>query len=492
MNSETNMIVIFGATGDLTKRKLIPSLYRLMERGAIPKYTPVVCLGRAALTQEQFLDHLEIGTFIQGGMEEGAVRLSKVLFYRTFDLENATTDDLSDITNGVRKQTNCSASKLFYLALPTTMFARVAELISPLLNDEGWIRVVFEKPFGHDLVSAEKLNATIGSVLHEDQIYRVDHYLGKELVQNIFFMRFANEIFSCSWNRGAIDNIQISVCETLGVEERAGYYDKSGAVRDMLQNHLLQLLSFVTMEPPLSGDANAIRDEAARVLGQLKAPSDRDVVLGQYTEGGGTVGYLDEDGIPSDSKTETYVALRAYIDNPRWKGVPIYLRTGKRLNKRYAEITVIFKKRQLNGLARQDKPNMITIRIQPDEGIALAFNVRKPGDSSRTESVLMDFCHHCHFGPNTPEAYEVIMSRAMQGDPLLFTRWDWLRQSWHYIDLLRSVAPAVVHYSAGSRGPREAELLLEQDGRYWHNTDSARRSSAPTSGCIVSNLLDKK
>ncbi|MBE0583683.1 MAG: glucose-6-phosphate dehydrogenase [Desulfofustis sp.] len=380
------------------------------------------------------------------------------------------------------KNYRCGGNKLFYLALPTAAFGVVADLLKPLIGGCGWQRVVFEKPFGADLASAGRLNDSISAVLREEDIFRVDHYLGKELVQNILFLRFANEIFCCAWNRDAIDNVQITVSETLGVEDRAGYYDHSGAIRDMLQNHLLQLLSFTAMEPPTSNDPDAIRDEAARVVEHLRPPETADVVLGQY--GAGRIGdrdiraYCEEDGVPPDSATETYVALRAFVDTPRWQGVPFYLRTGKRLEQRSAEIRIIYKQHRCDGLALPDRANMIVIRIQPDEGIALAFNVRKPGSDNESESVLMDFCHHCHFGPNTPEAYEAIMASAMRGDSLLFTRWDWLRASWRFIDRLRAVAPPVVSYRPGSSGPVEAERLLEADLRSWiQATPAARRFS---------------
>jgi glucose-6-phosphate 1-dehydrogenase len=300
----------------------------------------------------------------------------------------------------------------------------------------------------------------------------VDHYLGKELVQNILFLRFANEIFSCGWNRDAIDSVQITVSESLGVEERASYYNKSGAIRDMLQNHLLQLLCFTAMEPPKSGYGNAVRDEAVKVISALRPPTTDDVVTGQYVsssakESDSIRSYRQENGVPMDSTTETYVAVRAFVDTPRWFGTPFYLRTGKRLDRRYAEIKVIFKEQFLEGLATLDTPNIIIIRIQPDEGIAIAFNVRKPGEEHESETVLMDFCHHCHFGPNTPEAYEAILASVILGEPLLFTRWDWLQGSWSYIDKLRELASSPVFYEAGSSGPKEADSLLEQDGRSW-------------------------
>ena len=471
MTHGSPMIVIFGSTGDLAKRKLIPSLYRLLQRQELPPASPIVCLGRRNYSEQEYLEQLELDRFIPGSNPDVLTRLVANIRYELFDIETSTGKELQDILYRVRHQTDCSANVLFYLALPTTSFPAVAEIIRPLVTGSGWQRVVFEKPFGTDLVSAERLNHTIGSVLKEEQIYRVDHYLGKELVQNILFLRFANEIFSCSWNRDAIDHVQITVSETLGVEERASYYDRTGAIRDMIQNHLLQLLSFVAMEPPHTGEGNAIRDEAARVMLHIRPPVTQDVVRAQYEAGRigaeDVAGYRDEVGVPGDSTTETFAALRLWVDTPRWDGVPFYLRTGKRLKHRYAEITVVFRQHQLEGLVRHDEPNRITIRIQPDEGIALAFNVRKPGDTHHTESVLMDFCHHCHFGPNTPEAYESILGSVLKGDPLLFTRWDWLRASWHYIDQVLDVAPVVASYPAGSEGPPEADALLGMDGRAW-------------------------
>ncbi len=471
MAADTQMIVIFGATGDLAKRKLIPALYRLMQRGELSPETPIVCLGRKDFSDVEFIEQLQIERFIPSPETASLEQLYSCIHYLCFDLASGTAQELQRILQKIRIDSGCSGNTLFYLALPTSAFSRAAHLIHLLMREEGWKRIVFEKPFGQDLASAEQLNSDIGAVLEEEQVYRVDHYLGKELVQNILFLRFHNEIFSCAWNSSAIDHVQITVSESIGVEERAGYYDGSGAIRDMVQNHLLQLLCFTAMEPPRTGHGNAIRDEASAVLAKLRLPESDDVVVGQY--GAGRVGedecrgYLQEKDIPADSRTETYVALRAWVDSSRWNGVPFYLRTGKRLARRYAEIKVVFKQHHLNGLVLNDQPNSIVIRIQPDEGISLAFNVRKPGNSGRSESVLMDFCHHCHFGPNTPEAYESIMGSVLKGDPLIFTRWDWLRASWRYIDRLRAVAPPVVIYPAGSNGPGEADALIAADGRSW-------------------------
>lgn len=478
MKQDKQLIVIFGATGDLAKRKLLPALLRLLRRGELGAATPIVCLGRKELATEQYFEWLQVERFLPDDEPEVLQRFARLLHYRRFDLESGTDQHLREILASFA-DVFAAGNMLFYLALPTDTFTAVARLLKPLLQGPGWKRVVFEKPFGSDLPSAQRLNAVISSAMNEEQIFRVDHYLGKELVQNILFLRFANEIFCCSWNRDAIDNVQITVSETLGVEERAGYYDGSGAIRDMLQNHLLQLLSFTAMEPPGSGSSDAIRDEAARVLEKLRRPKAEDVVVGQY--GGGVVGdqsirpYVQEDGVPAGSSTETYVAVRAFVDTPRWQDVPFYLRTGKRLERRYAEIRIIFKQHRCDGLVRNDKPNMIVIRIQPDEGIALAFNVRRPGSENESESVLMDFCHHCHFGPNTPEAYEAIMASVMRGDPLLFTRWDWLQASWRYIDQLRAVMPPVAVYQPGSSGPAEADELLCSDGRSWLQPVSERR-----------------
>ncbi len=475
MEIESQMVVIFGGTGDLARRKLIPALARLRHQQKISTDTPIVCLGRAALSQVEFIEHLHQQSSAKADNQHLLSLLSGSLHYRLFDLAKGTSDQLRAILEPIAQSCDCSGNILFYLALPTSVFAQAAQLIQPLLDAPGWKRVVFEKPFGQDLDSARLLNESIGSALREDQIYRVDHYLGKELVQNILYLRFANEIFSCSWNREAIDHVQITVSESLGIEERAGYYNQSGAIRDMMQNHLLQLLSFVAMEEPATGHGDHIREEAARVIEQLRPPGSGDVVVGQYLAGeaggGALAAYRDEEDVPPDSTTETYVALRAFVDTGRWQGVPFYLRTGKRLSQRYAEIRVVFKHHLLDGLTARNKPNSIVIRIQPDEGIALAFNVRKPGSSHESESVLMDFCHHCHFGPNTPEAYETILASAMQGDPLLFTRWDWLEASWKFIDRLKAVVPPLSFYRAGSAGPAEAERLLKTDGRNWARHD---------------------
>lgn len=479
MTLESQMIIIFGGTGDLTRRKLIPSLYHLQKKKQLTDCTPIVCLGRQEITRESFLNSLTIDRFVEGADDVAVQDLLGRIEYLCFDVLTGSSAEFYAGVEAIRQKYKCAANSLIYLALPTTVFQKTAELIGALHDNTGWQRVVFEKPFGEDAVSARKLNKSITSVLREDQIFRVDHYLGKELVQNILTLRFANEIFASTWHERTIDHIQITVSETLGVEKRAGYYDQSGAVRDMVQNHLLQLLSFVAMEPPRTGTADALRDEAAAVMSHLRPVEKEDVVLGQYGSGfvgsSAVVGYTAEEGVVDQSVTETYAALRAYVDTPRWQGVPFYLRTGKRLKHRYADIRLVFKQTESPIGTMPGEPNMIIIRIQPDEGIALSFNVRKPGDGGNTESVLMDFCHHCHFGPNTPEAYESILRNVMLGDHSIFPRWDWIQASWEYIDGLRRIASPPRKYTAGSEGPVEADALLAQDGRMWLNDISSRQ-----------------
>jgi len=475
MTLESQMILIFGATGDLTRRKLIPSLYHLLQKKRLTACTPVVCIGRRDLSQEEFTNHLAVEEFIVDRDSDVLTDLLRRIEYLRFDLESGSSVEFAKAIDSIQKKHGCTSNKLIYMALPTSAFQQTAQLIGGLATEEGWRRVVFEKPFGADLASAQLLNASIRKVLEEEEIYRVDHYLGKELVQNITTLRFANEIFSSAWRERSIDHVQVTVSETLGVEKRAGYYDKSGAVRDMIQNHLLQLLSFIAMEPPPEGSLDGLRDEAAAVLRNLRPLKKKDIILGQYGPGNidseAVIGYPSESDVDEDSTTETFAAIRAYVDTNRWQGVPFYLRTGKRLQQRYAEIKIVLKQSRRHIIGKSGAPNMIIIRIQPNTGIAMAFNVQKPGEEDETESVMMDFCHHCHFGPNTPEAYESILYNVMEGDHSIFPRYDWIEASWKYIDRLRSIAALPVTYRSGSMGPDEAEALLENDGRQWLNEE---------------------
>ena len=471
MTLESQIIIIFGATGDLTKRKLIPALYHLLQKGLLTSCTPLLCVGRRAMTRSEFLDRLFIDQFISNPDHAVYNDLLDRIHYIAYDQDSDTPADFISELETIKNRYGCTSNTLIYLALPTTAFEKTVHLIGTLNHAQGWRRIVFEKPFGEDQNSAQKLDEGIKQVLKEEEIYRVDHYLGKELVQNILTLRFANEVFSGAWQKQTIDHIQITVSEKLGVEKRAGYYDKSGAVRDMIQNHLLQLLCLVALEPPSEKKPDGLRDEAVSILRSLRDIRTEDIVLGQYgkgnIDGNAVVGYLDEDEVSDTSTTETYAALRTYIDTERWDGVPFYLRTGKRLDKRYAEIRIVFKQRHRHIIGAEGTSNMIIIRIQPNEGIACTINVQKPGQEDQTTPVMMDFCHHCYFGPNTPEAYESILRNVMEGDHSMFPRKDWIEASWKYIDRVRSCAPQPVTYPAGSSGPPEADALLAVDNRRW-------------------------
>ena len=484
---ESQMILIFGATGDLTRRKLLPALYHLVRKEKLSPCTPIVCLGRKNFTHAEFVESLEIERFINDPEDDVLTKLIGKIEYLQVDVDTVSATHFKEQIDILQKKYVCASNKLIYLALPTTMFQTSAALLKPLIDASGWQRVVFEKPFGQDVASAETLNCAIKDVLDEESIYRVDHYLGKELVQNILTLRFANHLFASAWCHEVIDHVQITVSEKLGVEKRAGYYDASGAVRDMAQNHLLQILSLIAMEPPKENKSEYLRDESVNVLKNLRPVVPEDVVLGQYgrgnVDGEDVPGYQDEEGVADGSQTETYCALRAWIDTPRWQNVPFYLRTGKRLEQRHAEIKIVFKKDGQNSVVGMgDDANMIILRIQPDEGMALAFNVRKPGGGGSTESVLMDFCHHCHFGPNTPEAYESILQSVASGDHRVFPRWDWIEASWRYIDNVRKQAGIPYVYAAGSTGPHEADVLLQKDGRQWLNEEKQNRPIVVTTG----------
>jgi glucose-6-phosphate 1-dehydrogenase len=347
-----------------------------------------------------------------------------------------------------------------------------------LLQGKGWKRVVYEKPFGYDLKSARKLNRCVTSVFQEKEIYRIDHYLGKELVQNILVLRFANSLFEQIWNKKFIDHIQITIAEKVGVGERGRYYDHVGAVRDMVQNHLLQVLSLVAMEPPVSIQADAIRDKKVKVLRVLRKSKPSDIVIGQYGRGkvdGKTVkAYREEAFVNANSDTETFAALKVCLDNKRWKGVPFYIRTGKRLKERLAEVNLVLKDVACKLFCSNETffgPNIVSLRIQPQEGFAVRFNVKKPGPVLYPFPVSMEFSHKAEFGMNTPEAYKILLHEIMLGSQTLFTRWDGVEESWKFADRLLKIVKNKTknfpNYRAGTFGPKEAEDLLHRDGRNW-------------------------
>ncbi|MCC6406233.1 MAG: glucose-6-phosphate dehydrogenase [Planctomycetes bacterium] len=485
-------LVIFGAAGDLTKRKLLPALYNLAREKLLPDDFAVIGVARADRDSESFREQIagEIAGFVPGKFDPALWKsLESRLYYVAGEFGDVRTfDKLKAQLAEIEQRHKTRGNLLFYLATAPDFFAPIAAALREHgLADESdghWRRLVVEKPFGRDLASAKALNASLLSVLTEKQIYRIDHYLGKETVQNILVFRFANGIFEPIWNRRYVDHVQITVSETLGVEKRGGYYDRAGCLRDMVPNHIFQLISLVGMEPPISFDADAVRDEQSKVLRAIRAPSPEDVlssaVRGQYGAGG--VGgrtltdYRAEPGVPPTSTTETFVAMKLGIDSWRWNGVPFYLRVGKALAARTTEITIRFRKPPLvlfRDTAVDDIfPNDLVIHVQPKEGISLRFGAKIPGAQLKLGGVNMDFDYADHFGATPATGYERLLYDAMQGDQTLFQRADMVEASWAVVapilDVWQALPPrGFPNYPAGSWGPKEAEQLLERDGRSW-------------------------
>jgi glucose-6-phosphate 1-dehydrogenase len=374
---------------------------------------------------------------------------------------------------------------MYYLAVSPEYFGIIAEKLQTfglIKENRGYHRVLIEKPFGKDLTSAKNLSKHITNIFSEENTYRIDHYLGKEMLQNVLVIRFANAIFEPIWNKTYIDHVQITSTETLGIDERGGYYDQSGALKDMFQNHLLQFLALIAMEPPERIEAEKIRDEKVEVFKALHVYSDNEVkenvVRGQYSENieRSIPGYRQESRVPNDSNTETFVAIKLAIENERWAGVPFYIRTGKQLKRKSVEVVLQFKPRPLGLMFCSEAgmiPNQLIIRIQPTEGVFLRFNAKKPGQGNDTTPVGMDFCQNCSIGYNSPEAYEHLLYGAMKGDKTLFTRWDEIEYSWRFVDAIKSAwdkeQPDFPNYIAGSDGPKDADELMNRDGRQWLN-----------------------
>jgi len=480
-------LVIFGATGDLAARKIVPALYNLALQRLLPAAFAVVGAARADLTSEQFREnlHADLVKFSRTKpINEDVWRsfAESVHYVSTRDGEGYETlrHTLADLD--VRAGT--SGNRLFYLATPPSAYGPITDLIKQhRLTENVNARVVVEKPFGHDLASATELSQKLQGVFTEDEIFRIDHYLGKETVQNILVLRFANGIFEPIWNRQYVDHVQITVAESLGIEERGAYYEQAGALRDIVQNHLLQLVALVGMEPPVSFDAKSVRDEKLKVLRAIRPitmeETDNNVVRGQYgpgfIEGAPVRGYCEEDDVAKDSKTETFLAIRAFIDNWRWEGTPFYLRTGKRLPKRTTEIAIQFRAAPHAVFSREAaegmEPNALVLRIQPDEGISLKFGAKVPVQGIRIRSVNMDFVYGASFMVDAPDAYETLIIDALRGDATLFTRQDEVEQQWRFVDPIAQAWAAgggpLPAYAAGTWGPAEADLLIVQDGRTW-------------------------
>jgi glucose-6-phosphate 1-dehydrogenase len=489
-------MVIFGASGDLTKRKLLPALYNLRKAGLLSEDFAVIGAARSAMTDDEFRGQAREDLL---GCDEGHSDPAVVdwlvlrLHYVTLDAASPEAyGELAAKIAVVDKDHGTGANVLYYLATAPNLFADIVRHLGDagLTAEEGgsWRRVVVEKPFGHDLESARALNRELLAVLDEGQLYRIDHYLGKETVQNILAFRFGNGIFEPIWNRRYIDHVQITASEKVGVESRGGYYDSSGALRDMVPNHLFQLITLTAMEPPISFEPNAVRDEQSKVLHAIQPFGGEDVlrrsVRGQY--GAGTVNgakqraYRSEDKVPADSKTETFVALELHIDNWRWADVPFYLRTGKMLPKRETEVAIQFKRAPFvlfrDTPVETLAPNQLVIHIQPDEGISLSFSAKIPGPQLRLGNVNMSFEYNDYFGEQSNTGYERLLYDAMLGDATLFQRADMVEAAWSVVQPILDVWKALPprrfpNYAAGTWGPPDAEELMSRRGRAWRNGD---------------------
>lgn len=480
--SETTSLVIFGASGDLTHRKLIPSLCNLYCKGRLPGGLNIVGVARRPLSDEDFRESLyqamkEADGFVANTQEWGD--FSSRVYYVSGDVGfpeglEKLQQRLSDLENPSGE----SAHRLYYLSLAPSLYEKAINSLGAagMVNEgTGWRRVVVEKPFGRDLASAQQLNQTVHSVFREDQVFRIDHYLGKETVQNLLVFRFGNTIFEPVWNRNYIDHVQITVAETVSVEDRGNYYDKAGVLRDMFQNHLMQLLTLVAMEPPYKFEADALRNEKVKVLNSIRRIKPEEA--GGHTVHAQYRGYREETGVAPDSRTPTYAALRLYVDNWRWQGVPFYLRSGKSLADKTTEIIIQFRSPPYLLFPVQlgeDMPaNMLAICVQPDEGFHLEFQAKTPDAGLQMRPVNLEFHYQSAFGVRAiPEAYERLLLDALHGDASLFTRSDEIEEAWEIIDsiiagLERPETPSPYQYEPGSWGPEQADQLLERDGRAW-------------------------
>jgi len=492
------VFVIFGATGDLAKRKLFPAIYSLYRDGHLTTDFAVIGVGRTKMDNTQFRVSVKesINEFSRLSLREGEEwdRFAARFDYITLDIKDA--DAYASLLSAVEareREMNLPGNRMFYLAIAPQLFGQVADSLkqSGLTNTVGWKRLVVEKPFGHDYTSAKELNEEIKRSFTEEEIYRIDHYLGKEMVQNIQVIRFANSMFEPLWNNRHIDNIQITASETVGVEDRASYYDDAGALLDMVQNHMLQMVMMVCMEPPSRLKTEAIRDEKVKVMRALRRYSEEEVdtyvVRGQYTEGkskgSSLVGYREEPNVNPASTTETFVAARLFIDNFRWAEVPIYIRTGKRMPEKVTEIVIQFKelpKRLYFNKNNDLIPNLLIFRINPNEGITLLLNAKKQGADSQVVPIGMEYCNDCE--DTSPEAYESLLHDAILGDSTFFTRWDEVSLAWKFIDPIRRAWDREPHslteYEAGTWGPAESHELLRREGkRWWTGGDDGERET---------------
>ena len=491
---EPCVMVIFGATGDLTHRKLLPALYNLALEHPLPAGFSVIAFARRPYNDDEYRQQAleSINQYSRQKPVNPQVweNFAAGIHYLQADFNDPKGyEKLNNLLNLLDQERGTGGNRIFYLSTPPSQYPEIIQRLGAAgLNRsrKGWTRIIIEKPFGHDLGSAIELNRQVGKVFKEEQVYRIDHYLGKETVQNILVFRLANGIFEPVWNRRYVDHVQITVAENIGLEGRSGYYEEAGAIRDMVQNHVLQLLSLVAMEPPIAFDANSVRDEKVKVLHALQPMIGQDVVThiiraqygpGWLSNGQQVVGYRQEPGVSPRSQTETYLAMKVFIDSWRWAGVPFYLRTGKHLPKRVTEIAIQFKQAPLMLFKRSEaygqvEPNVLTLRIQPDEGISLKFGAKVPGTEMQIRSVNMDFFYGSSGFREQPEAYERLLLDCMLGDSTLFTRRDEVEAAWTFIqgilDAWKNEPPETIQtYESGSWGPQAADEFIWRDGRRW-------------------------
>lgn len=484
------LFTIFGGTGDLAQRKLYPSLFRLYKKGDLKESFAVIGTARRPWSNEHYREVIQDSIKNIADSAEQAESFASHFYYQSHDVTDTDHyDSLKELADKLDEKYQLEGNRMFYLAMSPNFFGTIVTHLQSqkMLATSGYHRVIIEKPFGSDYESAEALNEEINGVFNEQEIYRIDHYLGKEMIQNISAIRFANNIFESMWNNRYIDNVQINIAEDLGVEERGGYYEKSGALKDMVQNHILQILSLLAMEPPVAFNEKEIRTEKIKALDAIRLYTEDEVkenfVRGQYDHGKladkDFVSYKEETNVSENSETETFVAGKFLIDNFRWSGVPFYVRTGKRLTEKGTRINIVFKQVPVNVFKQTvdpDQPsalapNVLTIYIQPTEGFSLSLNGKEIGQGFETVPVKLDYRNSTEVMANTPEAYEKLLLDALNGDGTNFTHWDEVAQSWKIIDVIRHAwdkeSPDFPNYAAGSMGPVAAFELLEKDGFEW-------------------------
>jgi glucose-6-phosphate 1-dehydrogenase len=486
-------VILFGASGDLAKRKVIPAMYDLAQHNSLGERYSIIGFARTPMTDESF--RTTIGEAAKTISEVGPIdpakwsEFSSNLYYSAGEYGNPDSyTQLAKRLAEIDKEKNLGGNRLFYLSTPPEVYPDIVEQLGRAglarpANPNSWARIIIEKPFGRDLASARELNKIVLNVFEEKQVYRIDHYLGKDTVQNLLVLRFGNGIFEPLWNRNYVDHVQITAAETLGVERRGGFYETAGALRDMIQSHVLQLTSLMAVEPPASFDATAVRNEKLKILQSIRPYNlqmvAQSAVRGQYAPGNANgnrlAGYRDEPGVNPNSRTETFVAMRVLIDNWRWAGVPFYLRTGKRLAKRTTEIMIQFRcAPHLVFRDRDIEPNRLVLNIQPDEGISVSFGAKRPGTEMSIGNVTMNFSYREAFGGTSRSAYATLVNDCLRGDATLFDRGDSVEAAWSIVDPILDVWSAartgtVPTYAASTWGPKESDQLLERDGRQWYN-----------------------